>query len=74
MEADKYRSEIERLLRDIPELERILLACLPERERISCERSLKMRTKRFEHMIPYRFRLELRTICQQAGVKGDFME
>lgn len=73
MERDRYRTEIERLLRDIPELERTLSASPPEDERVSCERSLKMRRKRFEHLIPYRFRLELRRLCQQAGVEGDFM-
>lgn len=73
MKADRYQSEIERLLRDIPELERALSACLPEAERISCERSLKMRRKRFEHLIPYRFRRELCQICRQAGVEANFM-
>lgn len=73
METNRHHAEIERLLRDMSELERNLSCCLPEDERISCERSLKMRRKRFEHLIPYRFRLKLRNLCQQAGVDGNFI-
>ena len=70
---DRYHREIERLLRDIPELERCVSTTDAEERRISFERSLKVRRKRFERLIPYRFRLQLRNVCKQVGVQGDFM-
>jgi hypothetical protein len=73
MEPDKHIHTIERLLQQIPELERNLDRAEREEERIRIERSLKHRRKRFEHLIPFRFRLELRRLCQQAGVQGDFL-
>ena len=73
MEPDKYHNTIERLLRQIPELERNLSMAQEEKTRINLERSLKLRRKRFEHLIPYQFRRQLRNLCRDAGVRGDFM-
>lgn len=73
MEPDRYFDNIERLLRQIPELERNLSLAQEEKARINIERSLKNRRKRFEHLIPYQFRRQLRNLCRDAGVRGDFM-
>ena len=73
MNSDKHHSRIEELLRQIPELERSLSDAQEEQTRIRLERSLKHRRKRFEFLIPYPFRQQLREICKEVGVRGDFM-
>lgn len=73
MEPDKYYDTIEQLLRQIPELERNLLSAQEEKQRINLERTLKLRRKRFEHLIPYQFRRQLLNICRDVGVRGEFM-
>lgn len=63
---------IEELLREIPALERDLHAEEVNVNRTRLEKSLRMRLKSFEHLIPFSFRQELRYLCQQAGVSGEF--
>ena len=73
MKDDSYRHAIEELLRQIPELERNLSQVAGENERQRLERSLRHREKRLERMIPFQFRLQLRNLCLQAGVQGNFL-
>jgi regulator of replication initiation timing len=74
MNRDKHHDHrIEELLRQIPELERSLSSAKEETTRISLEKSLKHRRKRFEFLIPYQFRRQLRNMCKDAGIRGEFM-
>ena len=74
MGQDLYMKRIDELLREIPSLERHIDEEQSEERRNSLVRSLKARKKRFEHLIPFAFRQELRCICQRAGVSGSFQE
>ena len=74
MKPDKYALAIEQLLRQIPELERNLSIACNKEDKLSLERSLKHRRKRFEHLIPFSFRIQLRNLCKQAGISGNFLE
>ena len=69
---EHYLHTIDRLLRELSSLEREV-ATAPDHERTSRERSLKVRRKRFERLIPYQFRQQLRSLCRDVGVEGDFM-
>ncbi len=69
---EQYLHTIDRLLRELSLLEREV-AHAPANEKVGRERSLKVRTKRFERLIPFQFRLELKNLCREAGVQGDFM-
>lgn len=72
MGQENYMQRIEELLRDMAALERDLPRADDESTRISLERSLKLRKKRFEHLIPFSFRQELRCLCKEVGVTGEF--
>ncbi len=74
MGHEPYMKQIEELLREIPCLERTINEESSEERRFSLERSLKARTKRFEHLIPFSFRQELRFLCREVGVNGEFGE
>lgn len=71
MEADRYIRTIDELLREIAKLERNLLAASGD-HKFFIQRSLKNKQKRFEHLIPYKFRMQLKNICRDAGVSGSF--
>lgn len=72
MGQDLHIKRIDELLRDISSLEKRLHEEKQEQERLRIERSLKLRKKRFEHLIPFPFRRKLKTICLQAGIDGTF--
>lgn len=72
MGQDLHIKRIDELLRDISSLEKRLGQTQMEQERLRIERSLKLRKKRFEHLIPFPFRRELKTICLSAGIDGCF--
>lgn len=71
---DRYIIAIEQILQQIPQLERNLAKTCCENEKRSIEKSLKQREKRFEFLIPYKFRIELQNICHNLGVKGKFLD
>lgn len=73
MKDDHYIHVIEELLRQIPELERSLSQVAAESERQRLARSLRHREKRLERMIPFQFRRQLHNMCQQVGVRGNFI-
>lgn len=64
---------IESLLRSIPELERNLCTTEEENRKRNLQRSLRNREKRFDHLIPFRFRLQLHNICKDVGIKTDLL-
>ncbi|MEL6625845.1 MAG: hypothetical protein AAFQ83_21485 [Bacteroidota bacterium] len=70
---DRHTMEIDLLLRQIAQLERRIEASTEDHERIPLERSLKHRVKRFEHLIPFKFRLKLRRMCKEAGISSEFV-
>lgn len=72
MGQDLHIKRIDELLRDISSLEKRLSQEQREQERQRIERALKLRKKRFEHLIPFPFRRELKIICLSAGVDGRF--
>ncbi len=72
MRQDSYMKQIEQLLQEIPALERNLGCEEASGDRRKLERALRARNKRFELLIPFSFRQQLRGICRQAGVKGTF--
>lgn len=73
MRPDQYRLIIEKVLSEIPNLEREIdeSSCPDDQKRL--EKTLKLHKKRFEHMISYKYRLALKNLCKEVGVKGDFM-
>ncbi len=72
MGQDLHIKRIDELLRDISSLEKRLSQEQKEQERLRIERSLKLRKKRFEHLIPFPFRRELKMICFRAGIESTF--
>ncbi|MDX2246753.1 MAG: hypothetical protein SF052_08265 [Bacteroidia bacterium] len=70
---DQYRVTIDQLLRQLSDLQKELGGNLCDQRRKSIERSIKQREKKLERLIPYKFRLELKILCQKAGVSGDFI-
>ncbi|MEZ4829429.1 MAG: hypothetical protein R3C61_24565 [Bacteroidia bacterium] len=70
---DQYILSIEQLLRQISDLRRELEGEPGADRRRSVERSIRQREKRLERLIPYKFRIELRNICLNLGVTGDFL-
>ncbi|MEL7535213.1 MAG: hypothetical protein AAFN10_28200 [Bacteroidota bacterium] len=73
MKHDPHLSAIEDLLRSIPELERNLSSTEEENQRRLILRSLRNREKRFDHLIPFRFRLQIHNICKELGIKTDLL-
>lgn len=71
MNVDKYIQSIDKLLKEIAELERNLSVAEGE-HKFFIQRSLKNRKRRFEHLIPYKFRQQLKNLCKKAGVVGEF--
>lgn len=73
MNTDLHRQAIEQVLREIPVLERNIggESCPTAQKQL--QRSLNQQQKRFEHMISYQFRMSLRKMCREVGVRGDFM-
>ena len=71
MNTDKYIRSIDELLRQMAQLEKNLQEAEGE-YKFFIQRSLKNKNKRFEHLIPYKFRLQLKNICRDAGVIGQF--
>ncbi|GAB4408537.1 MAG: hypothetical protein OHK0039_11720 [Bacteroidia bacterium] len=72
MKDDSYSRAIDELLREIPALERTLSTTGEDATRQALQRSLNHRLKRFECLIPYRFRLQLQHLCREVGVCGNF--
>ncbi len=72
MGQDLHIKRIDELLRDITSLEKRLHEEKQEQARLRIERSLKLRKKRFEHLIPFPFKRKLKMICLEAGVDGRF--
>ncbi len=70
---DRHHHEIDQLLQQIAVLERSLSATTREDERLRLEKCLNRREKRLELMIPFQFRLKLRSLCSQAGVSSNFI-
>jgi hypothetical protein len=70
---EKYLQEIEGLLKKIPELERAIEQVNCQQAKMSLNRHLKKREKRLEHLTPFRFRLELRKLCQSCGIQDGFI-
>ena len=73
-EQDQYIAAIESILSEIPALERSLENAKNPDHQKRVERSLKQRNKRFERMISFQFRMQLRNICREVGVEGRFLE
>jgi len=71
MDTDKYIRSIDELLRQIAELERNLLVANGD-HKFFIQRSLKNKHKRFEHLIPFKFRTQLKNLCREEGVMGSF--
>lgn len=72
MRQDPYIKQIEQLLQEIPALERDLGCESAEEHRRRLERALRAKNKRFELLIPFSFRQQLRGICRQAGIHAIF--
>lgn len=72
MGQDLHFKRIDELLSEISSLEKKLTNEQQQQERLRIERSLKLRKKRFEHLIPFPFRRELRMICFRAGIESTF--
>ncbi|MEO1447976.1 MAG: hypothetical protein AAFV07_00525 [Bacteroidota bacterium] len=73
MYSDRYLAQIDELLRQIAKLERDLAATADTTHRYRVERNLKTRYKRFEFLIPYKYRRELDNICREAGISTQFV-
>lgn len=73
MKQDPHLLAIENLLRSIPELERNLSTTEEENQKRTLQRSLRNREKRFDHLIPFRFRLQIHNICKDLGIKTDLL-
>lgn len=73
MNSDKYLTAIDELLRQIAKLERDLAVTADTAHRFRVERNLKTRYKRFEFLIPYKYRRELDNICREAGISTQFI-
>lgn len=73
MKHDPHLIAIENLLRSIPELERNLSTTVEEDKKRLLQRSLRNREKRFDHLIPFRFRLQIYNICKEKGIKTDLL-
>ncbi|MDP5170391.1 MAG: hypothetical protein NWR72_09095 [Bacteroidia bacterium] len=69
---DLYIKRIEELLREIRSLEKDLHEATADQEKDQIIRSLKLKKKRFETLIPFSFRQELRSMCKKVGVRGEF--
>lgn len=72
MGQDLHFKRIDELLSEISSLEKKLTNERQQQERLRIERSLKSRKKRFEHLIPFPFKRELKMICLQAGIDSTF--
>ncbi|TAE62045.1 MAG: hypothetical protein EAZ89_00090 [Bacteroidetes bacterium] len=72
MKPDKYTLAVDQLLRQMAELERRASLAEAEEERRQVGRCLEHCHKRFEYLIPFPFRMELRRLCRDAGVQGNF--
>lgn len=71
MGTDKYIRTIDELLREIARLERNLSVADGD-HKFYIQRTLKNKLKRFEHLIPYKFRMQLKNVCKEAGIQGNF--
>ncbi|MEZ4775957.1 MAG: hypothetical protein R3D00_22455 [Bacteroidia bacterium] len=70
---DQYILTIDHLLRQLSDLQKELENNNCSERQKNIERSIKQKEKRLEHLIPYKFRVELKNLCQKAGVSGDFI-
>lgn len=70
---DQYILTIDQLLRQLSDLQKALDGNPCAERQKSIERSIRQKEKRLEHLIPYKFRMELKILCQKAGVSGDFI-
>ncbi|MDX1907996.1 MAG: hypothetical protein SF053_13255 [Bacteroidia bacterium] len=73
MKPDKYTTSIDRLLRQIAELERCLSDCNNPQDEARIRRHLRTCHERFEQLIPFQFKLELHRICRAVGIRHDFI-
>lgn len=72
MLPEDYAHTIDKVLREIPQLERTLKVSHCPDEQKKVERSLKQRVKKLERLISYQHRKSLRQICTELGIICDF--
>ncbi|MEL6675656.1 MAG: hypothetical protein AAFR61_25845 [Bacteroidota bacterium] len=72
MKQDLHQTAIEQLLQQIPLIERNVWAQQSEQDRERWEKRLRQKEKRFERLIPYSFRRQLKNLCLEVGVSGEF--
>ncbi len=73
MSWEIYSNTINTLLRDIPLLERKMLDAVSPEESQKLHKSLRYREQKLDRLLSYQERWQLRQMCLESGVSGNFL-